>query len=65
MKTEDVAESHQTDFPYTFPAGHETKMHGYFDPHEQKTCAHLLMCGEAIQIQSKFTKSQHMKVGRC
>ena len=24
MKTEDVAESHQTDFPYTFPAGHET-----------------------------------------
>ena len=26
MKTEDVAESHQTDFLYTFPAGHETKV---------------------------------------
>ena len=25
MKTENVAESHQTDIPYTFPAGHETK----------------------------------------
>ena len=24
MKTENVAESHQTDIPYTFPAGHET-----------------------------------------
>ena len=25
MKTENVAESHQTDIPYTFPAGHETR----------------------------------------
>ena len=25
MKTENVAESHHTDIPYTFPAGHETK----------------------------------------
>ena len=24
MKTENVAESHQMDIPYTFPAGHET-----------------------------------------
>ena len=24
MKTENVAESHQTDIPYKFPAGHET-----------------------------------------
>ena len=24
MKTENVAESHQTDIPYTFPAGYET-----------------------------------------
>ena len=24
MKTENVAESHQTDIPYTFPAGNET-----------------------------------------
>ena len=27
MKTENVAESHQTDIPYTFPAGHETTQH--------------------------------------
>ena len=26
MKTENVVESHQTDIPYTFPAGHETIM---------------------------------------
>ena len=28
MKTEDVAESHQRDFPYMFPAGHETRSCG-------------------------------------
>ena len=28
MKTENVAESHQTDIPYTFPAGHETRVAG-------------------------------------
>ena len=26
MKTENVAESHQADIPYTFPAGHETRL---------------------------------------
>ena len=28
MKTENIAESHQTDIPYTFPAGHETSGRG-------------------------------------